>query len=134
MSLNPRRALDTGASITQMGREFGVTARALRYYEQLGLLSPGRRREARVYSYRDRVRLKLVLKGRRAGFTLTEVRDLLEVYDKQGLEAQQAMALPRFKARLEALEQDRAHLTDTIDRLKDAASRMETLLGDDLDD
>jgi DNA-binding transcriptional MerR regulator len=131
MSLNPRRAHAIGATITQLGREFGVTARALRYYEEQGLLSPARPQQMRVYSHRDRVRLSLVLKGRKAGLTLREIRELLEVYDKDGLEAQQARALPRLRAQLAALEQRRCDLDAAIETLKGASDRLSAQLSAD---
>jgi len=131
MSLNPRRAHAIGATITQLGREFGVTARALRYYEEQGLLSPARPHQMRVYSHRDRVRLGLVLKGRKAGLTLREIRELLDVYDKDGLEAQQARALPRLRAQLAALEQRRGDLDAAIETLKGASDRLSAQLSAD---
>jgi len=107
-----------------MRREFGVTSRALRYYEQQGLLSPDRSRLARVYSHRDRVRLKLILKGRHTGLTLSEIRGLFDVYDKEGKTAQMAKALPRLKAQVEVLEAKRRQLDGAIDALKAASSRL----------
>lgn len=88
--MKPLRPLQVASTIAQMRREFGITARALRYYEQPGLLSPDRSRPARVYSHRDRVRLKLILKGQQAGLALREIRDLLDVYDRDGKPAQMA--------------------------------------------
>ena len=78
------RAPRTAVTIAQMRREFGVTARALRYYEERGLLSPARSQQVRVYAHRDRVRLRLILQGQRAGLSLRAIRELLEVYDKEG--------------------------------------------------
>jgi DNA-binding transcriptional MerR regulator len=122
--LHPLRQLRAASTISQMRREFGVTARALRYYEEKGLLSPVRSHQVRVYSHRDRVRLKLVLKGRRAGFSLSAIRELLDVYDKEGEIAQLAKALPRFKAQVAALEARRRQLDDAIETLKAASLRL----------
>ncbi len=130
MSLNPPRAPQLGATITQLGREFGVTARALRYYEEQGLLSPARPQQMRVYSQRDRVRLSLVLKGRQAGLTLREIRELLDLYDREGPEAQQARALPRLRQQLAALERQRGELDDAIETLKAASERLSHVLTD----
>jgi DNA-binding transcriptional MerR regulator len=107
-----------------MRREFGVTARALRYYEEQGLLSPLRAQQGRVYSHRDRARLKLVLSGQRAGFALREIRGLLDLYDKEGKTAQLARALPRFRARVQVLEARRSGLDVAIETLKTAAARL----------
>ncbi|MCL6269901.1 MerR family DNA-binding transcriptional regulator [Sansalvadorimonas sp. 2012CJ34-2] len=68
-------------SITDLAREFDVTSRAIRFYEEQGLLSPARKGQARVYSPGDRIRLKLILRGKRLGFTLDESRELFELYD-----------------------------------------------------
>src|ERR1700677_1551577 len=123
MSLNARRALFAGATITQLGREFGVTARALRYYEEQGLLSPTRRQQdMRIYSHKDRVRLQLILRGRKVGLSLREIRELLDLYDKEGATAQQASALPRLRAQMAALEQRRGELESAIETLKVAAA------------
>jgi DNA-binding transcriptional MerR regulator len=116
--------LRTTSTISQMRREFGVTARALRYYETKGLLSPRRSQQVRVYSHRERVRLKLILKGQRAGFLLREIRDLLDVYDREGEAAQMAKALPRLKAQVGVLEAQRRQLDAAIQSLKTAAARL----------
>jgi DNA-binding transcriptional MerR regulator len=124
MSMTAPRAPHATLTITQLCRQFGVTPRALRYYEEEGLLSPRRKDQARIYSHREKVRLQLILRGRRAGFTLREVRDLFETYDEGGRDAQLARALPLFKERLVALERKRAELTDALETLKAAAGRM----------
>lgn len=118
------RPLRSASTITQMRREFGVTARALRYYEEQGLLAPDRRQQVRVYTHRDRVRLQLVLKGRKAGLALREIRELLDTYDRDGVAAQMAMALPRLKAQLAALVSQRDELDAAITTLKTASMRL----------
>ena len=122
--MKPLRPLPVASTIAQMRREFGVTARALRYYEQQGLLSPDRSRPARVYSHRDRVRLKLILKGQQAWLTLREIRELLDVYDREGKAAQMTKALPRLKAQVGILEAERRRLDEAIEALKTASSRL----------
>jgi len=122
--MNPLRQLRSSSTIGQMRHEFGVTARALRYYEEQGLLSPTRCRQERVYTHRDRVRLKLILKGQRAGFSLREIRDLLDTYDTEGETAQRVKALPRLKAQVETLEARRLELDAAIETLKVAAARL----------
>ncbi|MFQ5635606.1 MAG: MerR family DNA-binding transcriptional regulator [Gammaproteobacteria bacterium] len=73
--------MSDGFSIQQLAREFGVTPRALRFYEDRGLLRPARRGRTRVYSDSDRVRLRLTLRGKRLGFSLEECREIIDLYD-----------------------------------------------------
>ena len=67
--------------ISDLAKEFGVTTRTIRHYEELGLLSPMRAGQARIYSRGDRTRLKLILRGKRLGFSLQESRDIIQLYD-----------------------------------------------------
>src|SRR5689334_15999566 len=97
-------------SITQLCREFGCTTRALRFYEEQGLLFPRRDGQQRVYSYKDRARLKLVVRGRAVGLSIAEIRHLLETYQDRGEAAQNALALSIFDQRLRALEAEKAQL------------------------
>ena len=68
-------------TITELAREFDITPRAIRYYEDQGLISPERAGQSRVYTKRDRTRLKLTLRGRRLGLSLAEIRELIDMYD-----------------------------------------------------
>ena len=68
-------------SISDLAKEFGVTTRTMRHYEELGLLSPQRQGQARIYSRGDRTRLKLILRGKRLGLSLQESRDIIQLYD-----------------------------------------------------
>ena len=68
-------------SISDLAHEFALTTRAIRFYEDEGMLSPERRGRSRVYRERERVRLKLILRGKRLGFSLTEIRELLDLYE-----------------------------------------------------
>jgi DNA-binding transcriptional MerR regulator len=132
--LHQRHPLYIASRITQMSREFGVTVRALRFYENHGLLSPARQQGARVYSRRDQARLSLVLKARRFGFSLSEIRDLLDLYDREGRTAQLVKALPRMREQLSVLETRRDQLDTAIAALKDAAARLSPASdGTDLD-
>ena len=85
-------------TISDLAREFGVTTRTIRHYEHEGLLSPARERTARIFSARDRVRLKLALRGKRLGFTLQEIKELFDLYDLSKDEHHQ---LEVFLAKLE---------------------------------
>ncbi|WP_429059473.1 MerR family transcriptional regulator [Aeromonas veronii] len=68
-------------SISELAHEFDVTPRTIRYYEDEGLLTPQREGQTRIYSHRDKIRLKLTLRGKRLGFSLAEIRELFEMYD-----------------------------------------------------
>jgi len=86
-------------SISELAREFDVTPRAIRFYEAEGLLAPKRDGQRRIYSPRDRTRLKLTLRGKRLGLTLSEIRDLIDMYEPGRDERRQ---LARFLAVLES--------------------------------
>jgi DNA-binding transcriptional MerR regulator len=98
-------------SISELSREFDVTPRAIRFYEDQGLLSPRRDGQRRIYTARDRTRLKLTLRGKRLGLTLSEIRELIDMYEPGRDERPQ---LARFLAVLEthkaALLQQRADI------------------------
>lgn len=111
-------------TIGQLCREFGTTTRALRFYEEQGLLFPARRDSARIYSYKDRARLTLIMRGRRVGLSLAEIRDILDLYDEEGEVAQSAEALKVFRRRIEALETQRHEVDEAIESLKLAADRL----------
>ena len=81
MTTPPRPLGDEPRTIAEVAEEFGVTHRTLRHYESLGLLSPERRGTQRIFHRRDRVRLDLVLRGRRLGFPLEEIRRIVDMYD-----------------------------------------------------
>lgn len=99
---------DTTFTITDLAREFGLTTRAIRFYEDQGLLSPRRVGRNRVYAGRDRVRLKLTLRGKRLGLSLSEIRELIDMYDAaEGDEAQLRRFLEILRKRRSALEQQR---------------------------
>ena len=90
-------------SISDLSREFDVTPRAIRFYEDQGLLSPRREGQRRVYTPRDRTRLKLTLRGKRLGLSLSEIRELIDMYEP-GRDARPQ--LERFLAVLEAHKKD----------------------------
>jgi len=127
--MTPLRAPQTLSTMAQVRREFGVTARALRYYEEQGLLAPARRQQVRVYSAQDRARLKLILDGRRAGFSLRAIRELLDIRDREDGVAGMAKALPRFRAQLSVLETRRRQLDDAIETLRAASAQLSQAVG-----
>jgi len=97
-------------TITDLAKEFGVTTRAIRHYEDEGLLNPRREGNNRLFSNRDRVRLKLALRGKRLGFSLAEIRELFDLYDNARDERAQLEALlvklERHRAELEQRRED----------------------------
>jgi DNA-binding transcriptional MerR regulator len=116
-------------TIRQLCLEFKCTPRALRFYEDKGLLSPARQGLNRVYSYKDRARLQLILRGKRVGLSLAEIREILELYGKgDGGAAQNAKALKRFRERIVAFEQQRKDIDDHLDELREACARLEAFL------
>jgi DNA-binding transcriptional MerR regulator len=95
-------------TITELAQEFGVTTRTIRHYETEGLVSPQRKGLARIFSPRDRVRLKLALRGKRLGFTLQEIKELFDLYDLSKDERKQLEAfLTKLEKRKALLEQQR---------------------------
>ena len=118
-------------SIRQLCRDFGATARALRFYEDKGLLTPSRNGQTRVYDARDRARLKLIMRGRRVGFTLQEIREMIDLYDrKDGNAAQMAVALPKYQAQIETLKRQRQDLEGAIGVLEAGVAWMEQRLSE----
>ena len=117
-------------SIGELAREFDVTPRAIRFYEDQGLLAPKRQGQRRVYAARDRTRLKLTLRGKRLGLTLSEVRDLLDMYEPGRDERPQ---LERFLAVLEnhraSLEQQRTDIEAQLSEISTFEARIRKRLG-----
>ena len=105
-------------TIAQIAEEFGVTHRTVRHYEDLGLLAPERRGLNRVYHRRDRTRLNLILRGKRLGFPLEEVRTIIDLYDApRGRASQLEYVLSQVDERRADLEQRRRDLDDTLKEL-----------------
>lgn len=113
-------------TIRQLCLEFKATPRALRFYEDKGLLSPARQGFNRVYSYKDRARLQLILRGKRVGLSLAEIREILDAYHKEdGGAAQMAKSLVKYRERIVALEQQRVDIDEAIEVLHTASARLE---------
>ncbi len=115
-------------SISELAQEFGITTRTIRYYEDQGLISPERNGVSRVFSNRDRVRLKLALRGKRLGFSLSEIRELFELYDVSRDERRQLEAflgkLERRRAMLEQQREDIEIMLNEINFFSDQCRRM----------
>lgn len=116
-------------SITDLAREFGVTSRTLRFYEAEGLIAPERRGASRRYSKTDRARLKWVLRGRSVGFSLAEIRELLDLYAPgPARRAQLEAARARSFERIAALKAQRAALDETILELESFVAGLDARL------
>lgn len=122
---------DAEFTIRDLAAEFDVTARTLRFYEQKGLLAPNRRGASRIYSATDRARLLLILRGKRVGFSLDEIREMLELEaitrrDPDALN----QTLARFRKRIEALKTQREDIDAAIAELEGGCQWMEERLAD----
>ncbi|AOT08884.1 MULTISPECIES: MerR family transcriptional regulator [Pseudoalteromonas] len=99
-------------SISELAKEFDITTRSIRFYEDQGLLSPERNGQTRIYSKRDKVRLKLILRGKRLGFTLAETGRLFELYDADKSSEKQLHTM------LQLIEEKKADLSQQMDDIK----------------
>ena len=105
-------------SISELSREFDVTTRAIRFYEDEGLLEPQRQGRQRVYTSRDRVRLKLILRGKRLGFSLSEIGDIIDMYDSEpGEVGQLQYFIEKISVRRKTLKQQRDDIDVTLKEL-----------------
>ncbi len=116
-------------SIGDLSRELRVTTRTIRFYEDQGLLAPRRQGQNRIYTARDRVRLKLILRGKRLGFSLKEVKDMLDMYDApQGEVGQLRYFIARMRERREDLRRQRADIDQVLGELNELESRCQSIL------
>jgi len=99
-------------TITELATEFDITPRAIRFYEDMGLIEPSREGRNRVYTLRDRTRLKLTLRGKRLGLSLQEIKGLVDMYDSEGDSVAQARAF------LDVLRQHRRQLEQQLDDIE----------------
>ena len=118
-------------SIRQLCLEFKCTPRALRFYEDKGLLNPARDGMNRVYSYRDRGRLVLILRGKRVGLSLAEIGEILDLYEADDSGARQAAtSLRKFNERIAALETQKQDIGDAIEQLQRGIADLQQRLGE----
>jgi DNA-binding transcriptional MerR regulator len=111
-------------SISELAREFDVTARTIRYYEAEGMLAPARQGQRRIYSLRDRVTLALILRGKRLGFSLAEAKEIIELYDApQGEAGQLRLLLDKLADKRRALDEKRRDAEKALANMDDYAGR-----------
>ncbi|AIQ91520.1 MULTISPECIES: MerR family DNA-binding transcriptional regulator [Methylobacterium] len=110
---------DTLYTVTQLAKDLGVTARTVRFYEDKGLLTPQRAGNTRVYTHRDRARLILILRGKRLGFSLREIKEYLDLYDADPTQQEQLRALlKRIQTRIGSLVDQEQALVETLAELR----------------
>ena len=113
-------------TISDLSAEFGVTARALRFYEDEGLISPERRGTQRIYSHRDRARLAWILRGKRVGFSLGEIREMIDLYDiGDGRKVQRQVTLERCRDRIALLERQKHDIEAHVAELAEFVALLE---------
>ncbi len=130
-----QRSRDPLYSATELAAEFHTTTRALRFYETKQLLSPRRAGSRRIYDYRDRARLALILRGKRLGFTLADIREYLELYEIDTTQVSQLQRLcQQVACRIGDLEQQRTALEHTLNELYEIQSQINESLGNRVTD
>jgi len=116
-------------TIAELAREFDVTTRTIRFYEDKGLISPERRGQRRIYHPRDRVRLQLVMRGKRLGFSLDEIQEIIDLYDADPTEtAQLKHFISKLRERRLSLELQRNDIDTVISEIQERERQCEKLL------
>ena len=115
-------------TIRQLTKEFSVTARTLRFYEDEGLIAPERRGQTQIYSVRDRARIILILRGRKVGFSLAEIREYLELYDPASTTRQLTHVRKKFVERIVVLERQKIDIDAAINEIKRSISEVDERL------
>lgn len=117
--------------IADLASEFGVTTRTIRFYEDKGLVTPERQGQRRIYHLRDRVRLQLIMRGKRLGFSLDEIRAMIDMYDADPTEvAQLELFLDKLRERETQLKAQREDIDLVLAEIADRVSQCEKLLND----
>ncbi|MAC12501.1 MULTISPECIES: MerR family transcriptional regulator [Novosphingopyxis] len=112
--------------ISDLSREFDVTPRALRFYEDQGLIAPERSGLSRIYSKRDRARLAWILRAKRVGFSLSEIREMIDLYDvDDGRNKQRRVTIEKCRERIDSLTRQKADIESAIDELIDFVAQVE---------
>ena len=116
-------------TITELAQEFDVTTRTIRFYEDKGLIAPERLKQRRIYHPRDRVRLQLVMRGKRLGFSLDEIQEMIELYDADPTEsAQLKMFIIKLRERRKLLQRQRNDINKVISEIREREQQCEKLL------
>jgi DNA-binding transcriptional MerR regulator len=117
--------------IGEMAKKYGVTLRTLRFYEDKGLLNPQRDGSTRLYTRRDKARLKLILLGRKVGFSLRDVKQMMDLYDPTGSNTKQLrLALDKSEKQLARLQKQRALIDDAINELANSMAAVRQMLSE----
>ncbi len=116
-------------TISDLSRRFDLTSRTIRFYESEGLLTPERENNRRIYRERDMTRLKLILRGKRLGFSLAEIKKTMQLYDIQSDEiAQLHYVLQTIQTRREELKQKQIDIINTLDEMEEVSQRIRDTL------
>lgn len=117
--------------IGEMAKTYGVTLRTLRFYEDKGLISPKRDGSTRLYSRRDKARLKLIMLGRKVGFSLRDVKQMMDLYDPNGANTKQLrLTIDKSEKQLARLQKQRAAIDEAISELSDTMAIVRKLLAE----
>lgn len=115
-------------TISDLTKEFDVTARALRFYEDEGLIAPQRDGLSRIYSKRDRARLAWIMRAKNVGFSLSEIRELIDLYDLgDGRKTQRAVTIERCRDKISKLSQQKADIESSIQELTEFVAQVELI-------
>ncbi|NVJ52038.1 MAG: MerR family DNA-binding transcriptional regulator [Gammaproteobacteria bacterium] len=119
--------LDNHYSISDLAKEFGITTRSIRHYEEYGLITPERKGTYRVYSAKNRTRLQLILRGKRIGFSLAEIKEIIDLYQfPHGEEKQTEFLLAKIELRRQQLQQQLHDIKSMLDEIDDLEQRIST--------